>query len=60
MSKVRVYLDTDGFMALFSKEGWEIIEKEFGGESDVIFFVSLPSLLKNFSSIFFTRRGKKR
>jgi len=44
---MKIYLDTGGFMALFSKEGWEIIKKEFDEECNIIFCIS-PFTLEEF------------
>ena len=56
---MRVYLDTSGFMALFFKEGWEIIEKELGGESDVIFCISPFTLEEFFFNILYKKKEKE-
>jgi len=56
---MRVYLDTGGFMVLFSKEGWEIIEKEFGGESNVIFCISPFTLEEFFFNILYKKKEQE-
>lgn len=56
---VRIYLDTGGFMALFSKEGWEIIKKELGEESDITFCISPFTLEEFFFNILYKKREKE-
>lgn len=56
---MRVYLDTSGFMALFSQEGWKIIEKELGKEADVAFCISPFTLEEFFFTILYKKKEKE-
>ena len=56
---MKIYLDTGGFMALFSKEGWEIIKKEFDEECNIIFCISPFTLEEFFFNILYKKREKE-
>ena len=46
-------------MALFSKEGWEIIKKEFDEECNIIFCISPFTLEEFFFNILYKKREKE-